>query len=144
MVKLLGISKAARIAGVPREEIQRHIADGTLTAFEGKVEVGQLHTLFPEIEQREGDMLEALSQIKEDALAKSLKETSGIQDVDSLASEVKQLRREAAHYKQQVNEYRQLTVDLRQMLTDLKAKVEQKQRVAAVIRWLEKKRKTLP
>lgn len=143
MAKLLGISKAARMAGVPREEIQRHIAEGTLTAFEGKVELTQLNAIYPELERTDGDMLQVLSQIKEDALAKSLRQSSGVQDVDSLVKEVKQLRREAAHYKRQVNEYRQLTLDLRQMLTDLKTKVDQKQRVSAVIRWLEQKRKKL-
>ena len=132
------------MAGVPREAIQRHIADGTLTAFEGKIEFGQLRALYPEIEGTQQSMLEILSQIKEDALTKSIKQAAGERDMASLIAEVKQLAAEAAHYKRQVNDYRRLTLDLREMLLDLKTKIGHKQRVEAVIQWLDQKRKKLP
>ena len=39
MTQLLSLSRSARLAGVTRAEIQRHIRRGDLTTFEGEIAV---------------------------------------------------------------------------------------------------------
>lgn len=135
--RLLDIARAARLAGVPREEIQRLIAAGKLEAFEGKIDIANLTKLYPEIEGRPAGMLEFVSQIKEDAMWKS--PFPGPQDAASLRGEVGQLRTEVSYHKQQADDCRRILTDVRGMLLDLQEKVDQKQRVRAVIMWLERK-----
>lgn len=137
--RLLDIARAARLAGVPREEIQRLIAAGELPAFEGKVDTAALIKRYPEIERRPASMLEFVSQIKEDAMWKT--PSPDVQDAASLRSEVRQLRAEVTYHKQQVESLRRILTDVRGMLLDLQEKVEQKQRIKAVIQWLDCKLK---
>ncbi len=42
MAQWLGVSRAARLAGVTRARIQRQIAAGRLPTFEGKVQLSDL------------------------------------------------------------------------------------------------------
>lgn len=135
--RLLDIGRAARLAGVPREEIQRLIAVGELEAFEGKVDIANLAKIYPGFERRPASMLEFVSQIKEDAMWKT--PFPDVQDAASLRSEARQLRTETAYHKQQAESYRRILTDLRGMLLDLQEKVDQKQRVKAVVKWLERK-----
>jgi hypothetical protein len=135
--RLLDIGRAARLAGVPREEIQRLIAAGELEAFEGKVDIANLTEIYPELARRPASMLEFVSQIKEDAMWKT--SFPDVQDAPSLRREVRQLRTETAYHKQQAESYRGVLTDLRGMLLDLQERVDQKQRVKAVIQWLERK-----
>jgi CDP-4-dehydro-6-deoxyglucose reductase len=137
--RLLDVSRAARLAGVSREELQRLIAAGELEAFEGKVDIADLAKIYPEIERRPASMLEFVSQVKEDAMWKA--PFPQLQDATSLRSEVHQLRTEVAYHKQQAEAYRRIFTDLTGMLMDLQEKIEQKQRVKAIINWLERKLK---
>ncbi|MGF1613594.1 MAG: hypothetical protein ACFCVA_06670 [Gammaproteobacteria bacterium] len=137
--RLLDIARAARLAGVPREDIQRLIATGKLTAFEGKVDVSELAKLYPEIERRPASMLELVSQIKEDAIWKAV--APHARDSAPLPVDVGQLRTELAYHKRHAEHYRRMLADLRGMLLDIQEKVDQKQRVEAVIKWLEHKLK---
>lgn len=115
--RLLDVSRAARLAGVPREELQRLIAAGELQAFEGKVDIDHLAQIYPEIGHRPASMLELVSQIKEDAMWKA--PFSEARDAMSLLSEVRQLRIEVAYHKQQTEHYRQALTDVAGMLRDL-------------------------
>nr|MBS0021741.1 hypothetical protein [Gammaproteobacteria bacterium] len=135
--RLLDVSRAARLAGVPREEIQRLIAAGELEAFEGKVDIDNLASIYPEIGRRPAGMLEFVSQLKEDAMWKT--PFPDVQDAASLRGELRQLRSEVAHHKQQADSYRRILTDIKGMLLDIQDKVDQKQRVQAVIKWLERK-----
>lgn len=137
--RLLDIARAARLAGVTREEIQRLIAEGELDAFEGKVDSVRLAEIYPEIDERPASMLEFVSQIKEDAMWKTA--LPDVQDAASLRGEVRQLRAEAAYHKQRAESYRRILTDLAGMLFDLQERVEQKQRIKAMIKWLEGKLK---
>lgn len=141
MKRLLDVSRAARLAGIPTEEIQRLIAQGSLSASEGKVDMDQLSELFPEIEQRPMSMLEVVSQIKDDAVYKSGDEKT--LDKASMRAEIKQLRTELAYYTGQVENFRRLLTDVQGSLCDLQEKVDQKQRVEAIIKWLQLKVKEL-
>lgn len=143
MEQWLEVSRAARLAGVTRAAIQRKIAEGSLPAFEGRVQMAHLLEHYPDVRVRGSSMVEVVSQIKEDAVVKEDRRRSGVYDIDELLAEVKQLRREAAFLKEQSDRYRQVILDLKGMLTSVREKLEPRQRpfLDAVIQWVTNKTK---
>ena len=53
MDRLLSLSQAARMVGVPRRVLQQYIQDGHLTAFEGQIRMSELHKAFPDADSDE-------------------------------------------------------------------------------------------
>jgi CDP-4-dehydro-6-deoxyglucose reductase len=136
--QLIDTSRAARLAGVTRGEIQRQIASGQLPTFEGKVKMSDLLHLYPEIDDSRSYMLEVVSQIKEDAVAKAIRQRGGeeFHDPEALRREVANLRREVGYYRDRCERYQQLLVELRPKLVELQKASEQKSRFEALIAWL--------
>jgi CDP-4-dehydro-6-deoxyglucose reductase, E3 len=64
----LSLSRAARLAGVTRAEIQRRIRAGELPAFEGSVTVGDLLRVYPDLVLEREDALARVERIKALAL----------------------------------------------------------------------------
>ena len=71
MTQLLSLSRSARLAGVTRAEIQRHIRRGDLTTFEGEIAVSDLLRVFPRVSLENDDALERVQRIKAAALPRS-------------------------------------------------------------------------
>ncbi|MFZ1574898.1 MAG: 2Fe-2S iron-sulfur cluster-binding protein [Chromatiaceae bacterium] len=71
MTQLLSLSRSARLAGVTRAEIQRHIRRGELTTFEGEIAVSDLLRVFPRVSLENDDALERVQRIKDTALPRS-------------------------------------------------------------------------
>jgi len=71
MTQLLSLSRSARLAGVTRAEIQRHIRRGDLTTFEGEIAVSDLLRVFPHVSLDNDDALERVQRIKAEALPRS-------------------------------------------------------------------------
>jgi len=70
MTQLLNVSRAARLAGVTRREIQQKIQSGELMTFEGDVQITDLLRVFPEINLDHDPTIEQLEQIKAHASPK--------------------------------------------------------------------------
>lgn len=70
MPELLSLSRAARLAGVSRGEIQKEIRKGNLTTFEGEVPLSQLEIVYPNISLDDSTMIERLERIQERAANK--------------------------------------------------------------------------
>jgi CDP-4-dehydro-6-deoxyglucose reductase, E3 len=139
--RLIDTSRAARLAGVTRGEIERHIASGTLSSFEGKVNMRDLLKIYPEIDDSGRYMFEVVSQIKEDAVGKAIRRRGGeeVQDPAALRREIASLRREAGYYKDRCEKYKQVLTELRPKLIELQKTSEQKSRFGALIAWLTHK-----
>ncbi len=143
MQRYIDLARAARLAGITRAELQRLIADHTLSTFEGKVEYRELLALFPEIGSASG-MVEIVSQIKEDAVRKpSHSELRGRDSPASLKAERDQLRADLAYYKRQSQHYRQILLELRPKLEKLQQHSEHKHRIQTIINWFVHKTKDL-
>ena len=66
----LSLSRAARLAGVSRAELQRRIRRGEIETFEGAVAVEDLLRVYPAVSLTNDDALERVERIKRDALPK--------------------------------------------------------------------------
>ncbi|WP_373510872.1 2Fe-2S iron-sulfur cluster-binding protein [Thiocapsa sp.] len=67
----LSLSRAARLAGVTRAELQRRIRRGEIPTFEGSVAVSDLLRAFPAVSLADDAALERVERIKTDALPKT-------------------------------------------------------------------------
>lgn len=63
----LSLSRAARLAGITRAELQARIRRGEVATFEGSVAVSDLLRLYPRVSLRDEDALERVERIKSDA-----------------------------------------------------------------------------
>ncbi len=70
MPELLSLSRAARLAGVSRGEIQKEIRKGNLMTFEGEVPFSQLKKVYPDVSLEDSAMIERLARIQEKAVNK--------------------------------------------------------------------------
>lgn len=71
MPQLLNLSRAARLAGVTRSELQKRIRRGEITTFEGEITVDDLLRVYPEVKLEKSGDLERVEHIKAAALPRS-------------------------------------------------------------------------
>ena len=71
MSKLLSLSRAARLAGVSRGELQKRIREEDLKTFEGELTVELLLQLYPHIDLEADPMLEKVRRIRAEAKPKT-------------------------------------------------------------------------
>jgi CDP-4-dehydro-6-deoxyglucose reductase len=91
MIQLLSLSRAARLAGVTRSELQKRIRYGELTTFEGEIEVSDLLRVYPEVSLEQSGDLERVERIKANALPKSHQGDSALPSPQVLISRLKSL-----------------------------------------------------
>jgi CDP-4-dehydro-6-deoxyglucose reductase len=91
MTNLLSLSRAARLAGVTRAEIQRRIRRGDLQTFEGEVAINDLLRVYPSVSLEKTGDLERVQQIKADALPRSHEDDTRLPSSDVLVSRIKTL-----------------------------------------------------
>ena len=117
MVRLLSVSKAARLAGVSRSTIQKEIRNGNLATFEGKVSVVDLKAIYPNIELEDAAVLERMARIQQNAIHKF--KNAPISEQRILAEDVERLRLELDDAYATIEKYRQLVFSLKQRLIDI-------------------------
>jgi len=125
MDRLLSLSQAARMVGVPRRLLQQHIQEGRIAAFEGHIRMSELHKAYPEADSDRSGMLEKMSRIREAALYKSTRDTG--MDVDHLASELQRARVEVSCLQDELAGYRQLAAETEERLIDLQKRCDARQ-----------------
>ena len=70
MTQWLTLSRAARLIGVPRGELQREIRDGRLPANDGMVSTAGLLALYPQMNLEESGAFERVTRLKEEAFGR--------------------------------------------------------------------------
>jgi CDP-4-dehydro-6-deoxyglucose reductase len=104
MSRLVTVSRAAKLAGVSRGNLQRQIRDGAITSFEGMVDLEQLAQQYPSVNFEADSLLEKLEQIIENA---SIRARSGkVQippDMETLATRVNILSEELVESKLEIS-----------------------------------------
>jgi CDP-4-dehydro-6-deoxyglucose reductase len=118
MTQLLTLSRAARLVGVTRGALQKRIKDGDLPTFEGMVEASDLMRLYPQARLEDNSMLERLTQIKDLAFTRRLRERI-LPDAEVLAVRLSDLGRELAEARGQIDRYRNTIGELETRLTAL-------------------------
>lgn len=121
MARLLSASRAASLVGVPRGVIQKHIQNGTLTSFEGKVKLSQLVKLYPDSRIEQDDMSEKM----EGFIAKALKRARYAKyqslvspDTATLANRISLISKELSETKSALFHYEKLFDKLQQYIAD--------------------------
>jgi CDP-4-dehydro-6-deoxyglucose reductase len=139
MDRLLTLSQAARMVGVRRSTLQRHIRTGRLSTFEGALRVSELMKVFPEIDPERSAIVEKVLRFQEGALLKPL--PGSVRDAETLAGEVHRLRLELEQTRRETARYRRLTLELKEHLYDLQEQCDRNQKalLGTLITWLVRK-----
>jgi CDP-4-dehydro-6-deoxyglucose reductase len=91
MTQLLSLSRAARLVGVTRSELQKHIRRGELTTFEGEITTDDLLRVYPGVKLDDSGELERVERIKASALPRSHQHDSVLPSPQVLISRLKSL-----------------------------------------------------
>ena len=139
MDPLLSLSQAARMVGVRRSILQRHIEQGDLRTFEGALRMSELLKVFPEVDADRSGMLEKVRRIQDGALFKPSVET--LADAETLAAEAHRLRLELGKTRLELERHRRLTEELKEHLYAMQEQCDRNQRalLGTLITWLARK-----
>ena len=103
MPKLLSLSRAARLAGVSRGEMQNRIREEDAKTFEGKLSIEVLQQLYPNIDLEANPMLDRMQRIKAEARPKRRYSDGWMPEPEMLMSRLKQFHRNLVQTKSTLN-----------------------------------------
>ena len=104
MARLVSISRAAKLVGVSRGNLQRRIQDGELESFEGQLRLSDLSQAFPNASLEDNSMLEKLERIIEHAAIKARNRTRTLPpDMEQLAARVNLLTEDLVEAKLEIS-----------------------------------------
>ncbi|MCG6939813.1 MAG: 2Fe-2S iron-sulfur cluster binding domain-containing protein [Thiohalocapsa sp.] len=118
MTQLLSLSRAARLAGVTRAELQRRIRNGEATTFEGEIEISDLLRLYPRVSLEKTGKLEQVEQIKAAALPRSHEADTALPSPQVLLARLRSLGEALARKAAQADAQAALIAELRERLAD--------------------------
>ena len=121
--QLITLSRAARLIGVIRSELQKKVQLVDLHAFDGMVNIDDLLRAYPKAQLEDDVEYRRVSQIKEKAFGKRVFERA-MPDVDTLAARVTELSKELAISQSQVRQFGYLLDRLHDKLKDVGERVE--------------------
>lgn len=120
MSRLFTLTRAARLIGVTRANLQGKIRSGELPAFEGLVSARDLLRVYPQAKLEEGSGLERFERIKDAAFARRLRERLP-PSMEVLNARIAELGRELAQARGEADAYRAALDKLRRGLEALDA-----------------------
>jgi len=138
MPELLSLSRAARLAGVSRGEIQKEIRKGNLMTFEGEVKLSNLQKVYPHISVENSTMIERLERIQERASQKiqNLKPPSR----GKLMDEIERLQLALEDAQVEIDKYHELVMALSKRVDHIRQQSdcphEQKMVLQALTTWI--------
>jgi CDP-4-dehydro-6-deoxyglucose reductase, E3 len=117
MTQWLTLSRAARLIGVPRGELQREIRDGRLAANDGMVSTTGLLALYPQLNLEESGAFERVTRLKEEAFGRRVFERT-LPGREVLAQRLFAQSQELADTRRHLSRYHELVVATRQRIDD--------------------------
>lgn len=125
MDRLLSVSQASRMVGVPRRMIQQQIQEGLLTAFEGHIRLSELRKAYPEADSDRSGMVEKVTRIREAAASKANRDFKP--NIDHLCSELQRARVEIERLVDEVESYQRFAAETERRLLDLQERCDERQ-----------------
>jgi hypothetical protein len=125
MDRLLSLSQAARMVGVPRRLLQQQIQDGRIEAFEGHIRMSELQKAYPEANGENSGMIEKVLRIREAAASKANRDYKP--DVDQLCTELQRARVEIERLREEVAGYRRFAAETEERLLSLQEQCDARQ-----------------
>ena len=111
MTQWLTLSRAARLIGVPRGVLQRHVHEGRLPAHDGMVSTAGLALLFPHWSADDSGAFERVTKLKEEAFGRRVQERV-LPPQEVLAQRLYTQSRELADTRRHLSRYHELVVAL--------------------------------
>ena len=139
MTQLLSLSRAARLAGVTRADLQKRIRRGDIKTFEGEVAVSDLLRVFPSVSLEKTGMLEQVERIKADAVPRSYDADTTLPSPTVLLSRIKSLSEALVQKVALVDAQDELLDELRRRLDDI-AHAQTSPEAADLLGWLDQRR----
>ena len=115
MTQWLTLSRAARLIGVARGELQREIRDGRLPANDGMVSTEGLLALYPRFKLEDSGAFERVVRVKEEAFGRRVLERA-LPGREVLAQRLFEQSQELADTRRHLQRYHALVVTLQQQL----------------------------
>jgi hypothetical protein len=137
MGQQLGISRAAHLLGIDRQDLQQLVRNGELHAFEGEIDMDELRQRYPAMALDENLMVERVALIRGASFGRRVSETV-MPDTDEL--HIKLHKRDVALgvAQAQLKKYRGCIQELAQLMAELnhQAGPEQKAMIDVINSWL--------
>jgi CDP-4-dehydro-6-deoxyglucose reductase len=117
MLRLLTLSRAARLVGVRRGALQSKIRSGELAAFEGMVSAEDLLRAYPDVRLEDNAALERVEAIKDAAFTRHMRERL-LPNTEVLVARLAELGRERAQVQARLEHYRAIVEELQAKLRE--------------------------
>jgi CDP-4-dehydro-6-deoxyglucose reductase len=105
MDRYISLSRAARLVGTTRTEIQKKIQEGELMTFEGELKLAELLRAYPETQLEDNTMIEKVERLMQDAINK-VPHDDGLPSAYTLHTRLKALSEELAQANADLCRYR--------------------------------------
>jgi len=120
MARLVSISRAAKLVGVSRGNLQRRIQDGELQSFEGQLRLSDLADAFPNASLEDNSMLEKLERIIERAAIRARNRAPAMPpDMQTLAARANLLTEDLVEAKLEISIFYNIMDKLKARLNTL-------------------------
>lgn len=118
MSRSISLSRAARLVGVARVELQKKIREGALPSFDGSVTLDDLLACYPNAQLEDNTEYSRVTRIKERAFGKRVFERA-LPDVEVLAARIAEMSRELSGAQTQVQHLNTLLDRLQTRLNEI-------------------------
>lgn len=129
MSETLSLTRAARLIGVTRAELQKKIQRGEMISHDGMVSVENLLACYPAAQLEDTAEYRRIAQIKERAFGKRVFERA-LPDAEVLAARITELSKTLANSQGQVKQFNALLGKLWDKLTGLESRLDNESRMA--------------
>ena len=120
MAQWVTVWRAAQLVGVARGVLQRRVQSGEIVLTDGLVSTERLLELYPQTEIEGSGLLERVTQIREEAFGRRVRERL-LPSQDVLAQRLFEQSRELADVQRHLQRYHALVVLLRERMRELQA-----------------------
>ncbi|NQV82705.1 MAG: hypothetical protein HQ494_02690 [Rhodospirillales bacterium] len=140
MDNAISVSKAAKLLGIKRSELNERLSAADISTFEGEVDFEKVKCISPSLDLSDPEILDRVKYIREN-LAKTSANTVVDHAGRDLSVEVQKLTKDLMIETQTANHYRDIINDLAGKLADLqKSKAPEQRDVGLELcQWLRNK-----
>ncbi len=136
MTDYLSVSKAAKLVGASRDEIQEKVRRGLLPTFEGQVSIVDLRMVYPHVRFEDNTEIERMKRLQDSAVSKGA--IDNLSDAKRLKLEVLKLRHELHEAREELRFYQRMTRELKGRLVSMQADCTHRQKLMlrALLSWM--------
>lgn len=138
MTELLSLSRAARLAGVTRAELQKRIRRGEIETFEGQVALMDLLRVYPALSLEKTGMLEEVERIKAAAVPKLSSVDTRLPNPEVLLARLRSLAAALTRQVAIIDAQNALLLELRAQLD--RPEAASPAALADLVAWLDERR----